>query len=142
MKLLVVTPQAVVVECDAAHVRAEDESGAFGVLDGHADLLTALTVSVLVYRERGGTERFVALRGGLLTVTGGRRVEVLTREAVVGDDLETLRRDVLGRFRETAVEEERARAGVRRLEIALARRVAEYADAERHPAGGARRWRG
>jgi F-type H+-transporting ATPase subunit epsilon len=131
MRLVVVTPHAVAVDCDAASIRAEDESGSFGILDGHAALLTALTVSVLVYRERNGPERFVAVRGGLLTVTAGRRVEVLTREAVLGDELETLRRDVLGRFRKASMEEERTRAGVRRLGIALAKRVAELTDLEK-----------
>lgn len=131
MKLVVTTPEAVVVETDAVHVRAEDGSGAFGLLDRHADLLTALSISVLVYRDRHRREHFVAIRGGLLTVRRGSHVEVLTREAVASDDLESLQRDVLARFRKSADDEERARAGAGRLESGLLRRVADYVRVER-----------
>jgi F-type H+-transporting ATPase subunit epsilon len=124
------TPEALVIERDVLHVRAEDESGAFGVLDRHADLLTAITISVLVYRDREGLEHFVAVRGGLLSVTGGNRVELLTREAVASDDLESLERDVLARFRRKDAEEKRARTGASRLEGVLLRRVAEYVSIE------------
>jgi len=141
MMLVVLTPQTVVVERDVVHVRAEDESGAFGVLDGHADLLTALTVSVLVYRDAERREHFVAVRGGLLTVTAGRRTEVLTRDAVAGDDLQTLERDVLTRFRRTAADEEQARRGAGRLESALLRRVADYVRIERGKARRGMSWR-
>jgi F-type H+-transporting ATPase subunit epsilon len=75
------TPESIVVDSDVVHVRAEDDSGSFGVLDRHADLLTALTISVVVYRDQDRREHFVAVRGGLLTVTGGVRVRVLTRAA-------------------------------------------------------------
>ena len=47
MRLTITTPLAIVVEADdVAHLRAEDETGAFGILPGHADFLTALAVSV------------------------------------------------------------------------------------------------
>ena len=46
MKLSVATPLALVVEADdVRHLRAEDDTGAFGILPGHADFLTALAVS-------------------------------------------------------------------------------------------------
>lgn len=143
MRLVVLTPQALVVDRDVVHVRAEDASGAFGVMDRHADLLTALTVSVLVYRDLGRREHFVALRGGMLTVTGRARVEVLTREAVTGDDLEPLEREVLVRFRRAVADEEHARRGAGKLEGALLRRVADYVHLERGAIErGLPRWRG
>ena len=52
MRLTVTTPLAIVVEADdVAHLRAEDETGAFGILPGHADFLTALAVSVVTWRD-------------------------------------------------------------------------------------------
>lgn len=131
MRLVVVTPETRVVDQDVVHVRAEDESGAFGILDRHADLLTALTISVLVYRDRGGREHFVAVRGGLLTVSDGAVVQVLAREAVASDDLGSLEGAVLTRFRRSAADEQLARAGVSNLEGALLRRVADYMRVER-----------
>jgi F-type H+-transporting ATPase subunit epsilon len=137
VRLSVVTPQAVVVDEDVGHVRAEDESGSFGILDRHADMLTALAISVLVYRDRSGREHFVAVRGGLLIVTGRSQVDVLTREAIRGDDLRQLESDVLGRFRRAAADEEHARRGAARLEGSLLRRVADYMrDQRRGSVGG------
>ena len=52
MRLLITTPTAVIVdEQHVVAVRAEDESGSFGILNGHADYLTALTVSVVSWRH-------------------------------------------------------------------------------------------
>ncbi len=129
------TPEAVVVDRDVLHVRAEDESGAFGVLEHHADLLTALTVSVLVYRDLEKQEHFVAVRGGILTVTSGERVELVTREAVPGDDLVVLERDVLSRFRRKEAEELRARTNAGRLQGALLRCVSDYLNVGRERFG-------
>jgi F-type H+-transporting ATPase subunit epsilon len=42
----------VIDDPDVVAVRAEDESGSFGILSGHADFLTALTVSVVAWRRR------------------------------------------------------------------------------------------
>jgi hypothetical protein len=47
MRLLITTPTSVVMDDpNVIAVRGEDESGSFGILGGHADFLTALTVSV------------------------------------------------------------------------------------------------
>ncbi|HLN22636.1 MAG TPA: F0F1 ATP synthase subunit epsilon, partial [Patescibacteria group bacterium] len=72
MKLTVSTPLALLVEAeDVQAVRAEDDSGSFGILPGHADFLTALGVSVMTWRDHAGGEHHVALRGGVLEVIGG-----------------------------------------------------------------------
>ena len=58
MKLTVTTPLAIVLDVeDVAHLRAEDETGAFGILPAHADFLTALAVSVVTWRDAKGVER-------------------------------------------------------------------------------------
>ncbi|SLN25917.1 F0F1 ATP synthase subunit epsilon [Roseisalinus antarcticus] len=96
MKLRIVTPLTVVVEQDIDSLRAEDASGGFGVLPGHAPFLTALAVSIVSWRE-GPRERFCAVRGGVMTVADDL-VAIASREAVAGDDLALLDRDVLTRF--------------------------------------------
>jgi len=51
LHLTVTTPSQILVESDnVAAVRAEDQSGSFGILPGHADLLTVLVPSVLRWR--------------------------------------------------------------------------------------------
>jgi F-type H+-transporting ATPase subunit epsilon len=126
MKLTVATPLAIVVDGAAvAHLRAEDATGAFGILPGHADFLTALTISVVSWRgpEARARERHVAVRGGMLRVTGGDTIAIATREAVPGSDLAQLEHDVLARFREGQAAETAARLDAQRLYLAAIRRI-------------------
>lgn len=116
MRLRIVTPLSVVVDEDADSLRAEDASGAFGVLPGHAPFLTALAISIVSWRT-GDTERFCALRGGVMTVGGKSAVDIATREAVTGDDLATLGADVLARFRSDADNERTEHAETMRLQF-------------------------
>ncbi|HYH20960.1 MAG TPA: F0F1 ATP synthase subunit epsilon [Azospirillum sp.] len=136
MDLVITTPTSVAARvADVAHVRAEDASGAFGILTGHADLLTALTVSVVSWRCADGREGHCAVRGGVLTVSEGRHIAVATREAVVGDDLRVLEHDVLARFRQAREDEGEARTGARRMHLAAVRHILAYLRPERRPAG-------
>ena len=108
---------------DAVHVRAEDSSGAFGILHGHADFLTVLAISVLAWRDRRGREHYVAVRGGMLSVRDGSSVSVATPEAVPGDDLHRLEADVLTRFQRQLDEERAARTAAQRLHLAAIRQI-------------------
>ncbi|MDW7554555.1 F0F1 ATP synthase subunit epsilon (plasmid) [Azospirillum brasilense] len=127
LSLVITTPTAVAATADdVRHLRAEDAAGAFGVLPGHADLLTALEISVVSWRGLDGRERHCAVRGGVLTVSGGAHVSIATRDAVIGDELETLERNVLTRFRSVHADEEEARAGARRLHVAAVRHILAY----------------
>jgi F-type H+-transporting ATPase subunit epsilon len=101
MRLRIVTPLSVVVDEDTSALRAEDASGSFGILQGHAPFLTALTIGVVSWRQ-AERNRFCAVRGGALSVTEDASVHITTREAVVGDDLATLDAEVLDGFRREA----------------------------------------
>jgi F-type H+-transporting ATPase subunit epsilon len=95
LHLTVTTPAKILVESDqVVAVRAEDQSGSFGVLPGHTDLLTVLVPSVVRWRTADGTERFCAVRGGVFTISAGREVAIACREGVVSDSLEDLERKV------------------------------------------------
>ncbi len=134
MRLTVATPLAIVVAVDGvAHLRAEDGTGAFGILPGHADFLTALAVSVASWRDRRGIEHHVALRGGMLEVRRGNAIVIATPEAVAGDDLHRLEREVLARFRRQLVEERAARTDAQRLYLAAIRQIVRFLRAERTP---------
>ena len=124
MKLTVSTPLAeVVCTNEAVHVRAEDPSGAFGILSGHADFLTALRISVLSWRDGQGREHYVAVRGGMLSVRHGDTVVVATPEAVAGEDLHRLEADVLTRFQHQIEEERAAHSSAQRLHVAAIRQI-------------------
>lgn len=131
MKLTVTTPLAIVTEADdIAHLRAEDETGAFGILPGHADFLTALSISVVSWRDQRGAEHHLAVRGGMLQVRGGKKILVATREAVAGDDLHQLETDVLATFRQRTEEEKTARADAQRLYLAAVRQICRFLKSE------------
>jgi F-type H+-transporting ATPase subunit epsilon len=140
MKLTVTTPLAVVIEAeDVEHLRAEDETGAFGILAGHADFLTALSVSVMSWRDVGRVEHHIAVRGGMLEIRDGRTIAVATPEAVASDDLHRLETEVLAAFRRASDEEKAARIDAQRLYLAAIRQICRFVRSERGPGipGGA-----
>lgn len=127
LRLMVTTPLNVILnEGDVRHVRAEDASGSFGILPGHGDMLTALTPSVVFWRDARQRERFVAVRGGLLRVSGGDTVEIATREAAPGDDLAALEQAVVARYREAAEAEQAARSQAARLQTAAIHQIIRF----------------
>jgi F-type H+-transporting ATPase subunit epsilon len=127
MKLRIVTPLAVVVDEDGVlALRAEDSSGCFGVLPGHADFLTSLAISVVRWKSADSGAHFCAVRRGVLTVTGGREVSIATREAILGDDLSILDQTVLAGFREDVEQERSERVGETRLQLAAIRQIMRH----------------
>jgi len=124
MRLTISTPMAVVVDVEGvAHLRAEDDTGAFGILPGHADFLTVLSPSVATWRDKTGAEHHVALRGGMLEVRGGETIAIATREAKADDDLHRLETEVLTAYRQAADEEQAARSDAERLYLAAIRQI-------------------
>jgi F-type H+-transporting ATPase subunit epsilon len=135
VRLTVTTPLAIVAEADdVVHLRAEDETGAFGILAGHADFLTALAVSVASWRDDRGAEHHIALRGGMLEVRGGDTIRIASPEAVPGDDLRHLESDVLAGFRQLLGEEQAARTDAQRLYLAAIRQIVRFIRNEKSPA--------
>ena len=120
MRVRIVTPLAVIVDEDADALRAEDDSGAFGILPGHAPFLTALAISIVSWRK-DAVERFCAVRGGVMTV--GPDVSIATREAVAGDDLDALDSEVLSRFLAADEDERTEHTETMRLQLNAIRRI-------------------
>jgi F-type H+-transporting ATPase subunit epsilon len=124
MRLRITTPLAVVVDDDSVRaLRADDATGSFGVLSGHADFLTSLTIGVVTWRGADGTAHYCAVRRGVLSVTGGQEIAIATREAVTGDDLATLDETVLARFRADTETERAERVDSTRLQLNAIRRI-------------------
>jgi F-type H+-transporting ATPase subunit epsilon len=127
MRLRIVTPLSVIVDEDGVlSIRAQDASGSFGLLPGHADFLTSLTVSVVSWRGADGRARYCAVRRGVLSASDGRNVAIATREAVASDDLATLDQTVLARFREESETEKSERVDSTRLHLAAIRQIMRY----------------
>ncbi len=123
MRLRIITPLAVVIDEDALAMRAEDDSGRFGILPGHADFLTSLAVSVVDWKRADGSRHYCAVRHGMLSVAGGTDVAVATREAIASDDLATLDATVLQRFRDDIEQERSERVESTQLQLNAIRRI-------------------
>ena len=127
MRLRIVTPLSVVVdEQGVTALRAEDASGGFGILPGHADFLTSLAISVVSWESGAGRRRYCAVRRGVLTVAGGREIAIATREAVAGDDLARLDDTVLARFRADIEAERSEHVESTRLQLNAIRRIMSH----------------
>jgi len=127
MRLVISTPTSVLADiADVVAVRAEDASGSFGILDGHADFLTVLPPSVVSWRRVDGSESHCAVRRGTLTIESGKQLSVAAREAVLSDDLDKLETEVLTRFFAANEEERAARVESASMRMKAIRRIVHY----------------
>ncbi|QIB35739.1 F0F1 ATP synthase subunit epsilon [Ancylobacter pratisalsi] len=127
LRLTITTPASVLVDrADVASMRAEDESGGFGILPGHADFLTVLPASVVRWRGAGGQEHFCVVEGGVLTATGGARVAIACRQGTLGDDLGTLEAKVAAMRLADTDADRKARTEQLRLHAHAVRQLMRY----------------
>jgi len=127
LRLTITTPNVVLLdETDVRSVRAEDKSGGFGLLPGHADLLTVLPPSVVRWRASDGTERYCAIRGGVMTVRKGESVSIACRQGVMGGDLRKLEAEVESARAAEKDASARARVEETRLHASAVRQLVRY----------------
>lgn len=132
MRLVVTTPRRLVLDLVGVDsVRAEDASGGFGILSGHADFITVLPPSILSYRDAEDAEHYVGLVGGVLLVRGGDQVMVASPEAMVGDDLDALEAMIIEFASRALDEEQQIHTDSTRLHIAAIRHIQAYVEAGR-----------
>ena len=127
LDLTIATPLDMIVNHEAAiSVRAEDESGSFGIRPAHADFITMLAPSVVRWVAPDGVRRLCAVDGGVMTVAGGRMVAIACREAIVGESLDLLEREV-ARVRAAQLDaERRVRVETLRLHAQAVRQMLRY----------------
>lgn len=124
MQLKVLLPTEVLLDEPVNKIVAEAQNGSFGILPRHIDFVAALVPGVLVYVDAAGAERFLGIDEGTL-VKCASDVMVSSRNAVVGDDLESLRDVVREKFIELDEKERSARSALGRLEAGVVRRFVE-----------------
>lgn len=125
MRLQIVVPtRRVLMAEEVRRVVAESTAGSFGLLPRHLDYAVGLVPGILLFEGPGGEERLVAVDRGVL-VKCGDDVRVSVRRAVVGDDLESLRKTVRTRFEMLDERERRARTALAELESRFIRRFVE-----------------
>ena len=67
----------------------EDASGSFGILAGHARMMTSLAFGLARYRSVGGNWRYMALPGAIVYFLDNQ-LYINTRRYVRGEDYETV----------------------------------------------------
>lgn len=127
MRLEVLLPTSVLIDEPITRLVAEAENGAFGLLPRHIDFATALKPGILVFEDAAGSERYLGIDEGIL-VKCGAEVMVSTRNAVLGDDLASLRETVRQRYLELDEGEKLARSALARLEVGVVKRFTELRD--------------
>ena len=96
LKLEVVTPYKTVLTEDVDEITATGSIGEFGVLPGHAPLLTSLKVGEFTYKQ-GGTAVAMAMNWGYLEVENDK-VIILVETAERADEIDLERaKAALGR---------------------------------------------
>ena len=134
LRLELATPTRLVVSGEADEVVVPGTEGAFGVLPGHAPLLSLVGTGEVMYRT-GREEHYLAVSGGFAEV-GPDHVTILTETAERPEEIDPARARAAGdraeqRLRATAVEE----TDVDRALSALARARVRLQTAGRRPAG-------
>ncbi len=128
MKIKILLPTQILLEEPAAKINAEAENGAFGILPNHIDFVTALVPSILSFVTPQGQENFLAVDQGIL-VKCGNEVLISTRQAIRGNNLETLQKTVETEFKTLNEKEKMARAAAAKLEIIFLRGLIEVGTA-------------
>jgi len=123
------TPTDVVIEQEVVHVTVEDTTGSLGIRTGHAVLVTALVPGIVIARSRDGSEKYAAVNGGVMLV-GADSVEIVSRRAVTGTDLEHLEATVVAGFEKDAAEDRTNRAAFEKMRVKFMKGVLEFDRAE------------
>lgn len=125
LRLKVLLPHEVFLDCRAGKIVAEAENGHFCLLPRHIDFVAALVPGLMAYEDEHGRENFIAIDEATL-VKCGPEVFVSTRAAVRGGDLGQLQSIVEEQFKVLDERERQARLATARLEAGLVRRFMEF----------------
>ncbi len=127
IQLKVLLPTEVLLDETVLKVTAEASDGSFTLLPRHIDFATTLVPGLFSYEREDGQEVFLAMAEGVL-VKRGFRVNVSARNAVAGEDLDTLWQTVREQYARLDDQERKARSVIASLETALARQLAALGD--------------
>ena len=141
LHLTIATPARVLFDsAEVVALRAEDATGSFGILPGHAAFLTVLAPSVLRWHAADGIEQFCSVKEGVLRVSGGHEISIACREGVMGTSgtsLEVLEAQVDAARAAQLDAVRRARVDETRLHAQAVRQLLRYLRPSARPADGA-----
>ena len=130
LKLEIVTPDGPAFSEDVEMVTLTGLVGEMGILPRHVRMMTQMVPGELVVR-RDGRDRFLAVGGGLVEVTG-TRVSILTDMAVAAETIDEAKAEEARRRAEARLKEKLADEEVASVNAALARSLAQLRVKRRH----------
>ncbi|MBN3848821.1 F0F1 ATP synthase subunit epsilon [Paraburkholderia sp. Ac-20342] len=127
LHLMIATPAAVLVDdTGVVALRAEDDSGSFGILPGHANFLTVLVPCVIRWHGADTVPHFCAVEAGVLRAVDGHSVTIACRDGIRGDTLVALQAQVEAARVKRLDTARRARVEQTRLHTQAVRQLLRY----------------
>jgi F-type H+-transporting ATPase subunit epsilon len=123
LKLEIVTPDGTAFSDDVEMVTLTGVRGEMGILPQHVRLMTKMVPGEVVVRK-DGRDRFLAVGGGLVEVTG-TRVSILTDMAVAAESIDEAKAEEARRRAEARLHEKISAEEVASTNAALARSLAQ-----------------
>jgi len=130
LRLEIFTPEGVIYSEDVEMVTLEGVEGQMGILPHHTRLMTEMVPGEMIVVQ-GGREKYLAVGGGLISVTGSH-VAVVTDMAVAAENIdeakaEEARQRATARLQEKISDEE-----VASVNASLVRSLAQLRAKRRH----------
>ncbi|MDJ0921922.1 MAG: hypothetical protein QNI84_12410 [Henriciella sp.] len=120
MRLKILTPVRTVIDADVWKVELKTTSGAWTILERHADGVFEIVPGLLIYTDRDQKLGSVAIGAGFAT-KANETLRIVVEQAYSGDALETLS-ELVSQYRQDAIEQElKYNATFSQLEFGLIR---------------------
>jgi F-type H+-transporting ATPase subunit epsilon len=123
LRLEIITPVATVFSEDVEMVTLPGVEGEMGILPQHVPLMTQLVPGEMVVRQNG-QDRFLAVGGGLVEVTGDH-VAILTDLAIAAENIDKAMAEEARQRAQARLKEKLSAEEVANVNAALARSLAQ-----------------
>ena len=128
MNLTILLPEKTYWQGRVKKVVGEAKNGSFCLLPAHIDFVTVMAPGIFYTVTEESQEVYLAINEGVLLKTG-RDVTLATRNAVKGENLGSLKRQVEEDFKRIDEQDRKTRQALQKLEADFVRR---FLDLEAH----------
>lgn len=122
MILKVITPYSIALNTTVSQVTLEAVDGFFTLKPKHIDFVDALKASIIAYKK-DEKEFFIACNRGVI-VKKGEEISISTPLAIMGGNLEELKKKITIDFQVMEEERKEVRVSMARLEVGLTKGLA------------------
>ena len=133
MNLRVMTPYSIALNTPVSQVTFEAVDGFFTLKPKHMDFVNVLKPGILSYKK-DGKEAFIACNRGVV-VKRGDEVSISTPLAILGENLDDLKKKIAIDFQAMEQERKEVRVSMARLEVGLTKGLATLSVAGGSDAG-------